>query len=137
MTWVIDSGVYYAAADKCRLLAGDLCLALGPLHSTLLHECGGMAGDHKDSEAWTTAYNKHATDIVTLAATLANALQRSVMSWLPTATTGGMPTAPQPAAPNPNAPPPPNPSTTPAWNYRATPKATTVPASTKARSPGY
>jgi hypothetical protein len=76
MTWVIDSGMYYAAADKCRLLAGDLCLALGPLHSTLLHECGGMAGDHKDSAAWTTAYNQHAADIVTLAATLANALQR-------------------------------------------------------------
>ncbi len=76
MTWVIDSGMYYAAANKCRLLAGDICLALGPLHSTLLHECEGMAGDHKDSEAWSTAYNKHATDIVTLAATLANALQR-------------------------------------------------------------
>ncbi|MEU4314366.1 hypothetical protein [Nocardia sp. NPDC024068] len=76
MAWVIDSGMYYAAADKCHLLAGDISLALGPLHSTLVHDCGGMAGDHETSEDWTTTYNKHATDIVTLAATLANALQR-------------------------------------------------------------
>lgn len=76
MTWVIDSGVYYSASKKCHVLAGDICLALGPLLHTLTHECGGMAGDHKDSEPWTTAYNKHAADIVTLAATLANALQR-------------------------------------------------------------
>lgn len=76
MTWVIDSGMYYAAAEKCHLLAGDISLALGPLLHTLTHECGGMAGDHKDSEAWTTTYNKHTADIITLAATLANALQR-------------------------------------------------------------
>lgn len=75
-TWVIDSGMYFAAADKCHLLAGDICLALGPLHSALVHECGGMAGDHEKSAAWTTAYDRHAADIVTLAATLANALQR-------------------------------------------------------------
>jgi hypothetical protein len=68
--------MYFAAADKCHLLAGDICLALGPLHSTLVHECGGMAGDHEKSAAWTTAYDRHAADIVTLAATLANALQR-------------------------------------------------------------
>ncbi|MGW6332125.1 hypothetical protein [Nocardia rhamnosiphila] len=76
MAWVIDSGMYYAAAQKCHLLAGDICLALGPLHSTLVHECGGMAGDHEKSAAWTTGYDQHAADIVTLAATLANALQR-------------------------------------------------------------
>ncbi|WP_431941722.1 hypothetical protein [Nocardia grenadensis] len=76
MTWVIDSGMYYAAADKCHLLAGDISLALGPLHSTLVHECGGMAGDHESSETWTTGYDKHAAEIITLAATLANALQR-------------------------------------------------------------
>lgn len=75
-TWVIDSGMYFAAADKCHLLAGGICLALGPLHSTLVHECGGMAGDHEKSAAWTTAYDHYAADIVTLAATLANALQR-------------------------------------------------------------
>lgn len=74
--WVIDSGMYFAAADKCHLLAGDISLALGPLHSTLVHECGGMAGDHDTSAAWTTTYDRHATDIITLAATLANALQR-------------------------------------------------------------
>lgn len=76
MAWVIDSGMYYAAADKCHLLAGDITLALGPLLSTLVHDCGGMAGDHEKSAAWTTCYDQHATDIVTLAATLANALQR-------------------------------------------------------------
>ncbi|MGA6205485.1 hypothetical protein ACPESR_12080 [Nocardia testacea] len=76
MAWVIDSGMYFAAAGKCHQLAGDICLALGPLQSTLTHECVGMAGDHKDSEAWTAQYDKHAVDIVTLAATLANALQR-------------------------------------------------------------
>ncbi|WP_280422701.1 hypothetical protein [Nocardia carnea] len=76
MTWVIDSGMYYAAAGKCHQLAGDICLALGPLHSTLVNECAGMAGDHETSKPWTTAYDKHAAGIVTLAATLANALQR-------------------------------------------------------------
>ncbi|MET8797698.1 hypothetical protein ABZV91_14825 [Nocardia sp. NPDC004568] len=76
MAWVIDSGMYFAAAQKCHLLAGDISLALGPLHSTLVHECGGMAGDHEKSAAWTTGYDQHAADIVTLAATLANALQR-------------------------------------------------------------
>jgi hypothetical protein len=76
MAWVIDSGMYYAAADKCHLLAGDISLALGPLLSTLVHDCGGMAGDHEKSAAWTTGYDQHAADIVTLAATLANALQR-------------------------------------------------------------
>lgn len=76
MTWVIDSGMYYAAAEKCHLLAGDICLALGPLLHTLTHECAGMAGDHPDSHAWTTQYNTHTADIITLAATLANALQR-------------------------------------------------------------
>ncbi|GGL46726.1 hypothetical protein [Nocardia jinanensis] len=76
MTWVIDSGMYYAAAEKCHLLAGDICLALGPLLHTLTHECGGMAGDHEKSEPWTTGYDKHTADMVTLAATLANALQR-------------------------------------------------------------
>ncbi|MEV0105303.1 hypothetical protein AB0H42_03050 [Nocardia sp. NPDC050799] len=76
MAWVIDSGMYFAAAQKCHLLAGDISLALGPLHSTLVHECGGMSGDHEKSAAWTTGYDQHAADIVTLAATLANALQR-------------------------------------------------------------
>ncbi|MFI6311025.1 hypothetical protein ACIBEK_13015 [Nocardia fusca] len=76
MAWVIDSGMYYAAADKCHLLAGDISLALGPLLSTLVHDCGGMAGDHEKSAAWTTGYDQHAAGIVTLAATLANALQR-------------------------------------------------------------
>lgn len=76
MAWVIDSGMYFAAADKCHLLAGDIVLALGPLLHTLTHDCGGMAGDHDSSLKWTADYDRHTTDIVTLAATLANALQR-------------------------------------------------------------
>ncbi|MFI7667887.1 hypothetical protein [Nocardia sp. NPDC049526] len=39
-------------------------------------DCGGMAGDHEKSEPWTTKYDQNARDIVTLAATLRNALQR-------------------------------------------------------------
>ncbi|MET9210493.1 MULTISPECIES: hypothetical protein [unclassified Nocardia] len=76
MTWTIDSGMYYDAAKKCHLLADDISLALGPLNSTLQHECGGMAGDHEKCGEWTTTYDRHAADIVTLTATLANALRR-------------------------------------------------------------
>ncbi|MFI2284001.1 hypothetical protein [Nocardia beijingensis] len=75
-TWVIDSGMYFDASKKCQLLAADISLALGPLHRALVNECGGMAGDHEKSEAWTSSYDQHARDIVTLAATLCNALQR-------------------------------------------------------------
>ncbi|MGW6424419.1 hypothetical protein ACWF82_17250 [Nocardia sp. NPDC055053] len=76
MTWTIDSGMYYDAAKKCHLLADDISLALGPLNSTLQHECGGMSGDHEKCGEWTTAYDRHAADIITLTATLANALRR-------------------------------------------------------------
>ncbi|UFS99124.1 hypothetical protein [Nocardia huaxiensis] len=76
MTWTIDSGMYSDAARKCQLLAGDICLALGPLNHTLQNECAGMAGDHERSANWTGTYDQFAADIVTLAATLANALQR-------------------------------------------------------------
>lgn len=75
-TWVIDSGMYSDAAKKCQSLASDISLALGPLRRALVHDCGGMAGDHEKSEQWTTAYDQNARDIVTLAATLCNALQR-------------------------------------------------------------
>ncbi|MFE9321105.1 hypothetical protein ACIHDR_44635 [Nocardia sp. NPDC052278] len=74
--WTIDSGVYFDAAKKCQLLASDISLALGPLLSKLVHECGGMAGNHEQSEAWITAYDQYASDIVELTAALANALQR-------------------------------------------------------------
>jgi len=74
-TWVIDSGMYFDAAKKCQSLASDISLALGPLQRALVHDCGGMAGDHEKSEQWTTVYNQNARDIVTLAATLCNALQ--------------------------------------------------------------
>ncbi|MDO3649489.1 polymorphic toxin type 33 domain-containing protein [Nocardia mangyaensis] len=76
MAWTIDSGMYYDAAKKCHLLADDISLALGPLNSALQNECGGMSGDHEKSLPWTTAYDQHASDIVTLTATLANALRR-------------------------------------------------------------
>ncbi len=76
MSWTIDSGMYYDAGKKCHLLADDISLALGPLNSTLQNECGGMAGDHEKCTDWTTAYDRHAADIVTLTATLANALRR-------------------------------------------------------------
>lgn len=76
MAWTIDSGMYYDAAKKCQLLADDISLALGPLNSALQNECGGMSGDHEKSLQWTTAYDQHASDIVTLTATLANALRR-------------------------------------------------------------
>ncbi|MGQ4601643.1 hypothetical protein, partial [Nocardia sp. R6R-6] len=75
-TWVIDSDMYFDAAKKCHALANDICLALGPLHRALVNECGGMAGDHENSKNWATVYDQNAHDIVTLAATLANALQR-------------------------------------------------------------
>lgn len=75
-TWVIDSGMYLDASEKCQLLASDICLALGPLQRALVNECGGMAGDHEQSLAWTTSYDEHARDIVTLTAALCNALQR-------------------------------------------------------------
>ncbi|WP_330257049.1 hypothetical protein OG874_22270 [Nocardia sp. NBC_00565] len=75
-TWIIDSGMYFDAAKKCQQLAGDISLALAPLQRALVHDCGGMAGDHEKSEQWTTAYDQNARDIVTLAATLCNALQR-------------------------------------------------------------
>jgi hypothetical protein len=75
-TWVIDSGMYFDAAKKCQSLASDISLALGPLQRALVHDCGGMAGDHEKSEQWTTIYDQNARDIVTLAATLCNALQR-------------------------------------------------------------
>lgn len=75
-TWIIDSGMYFDAAKKCQQLAGDISLALGPLHRALVHDCGGMAGDYEESAPWTTAYDRNARDIVTLAATLCNALQR-------------------------------------------------------------
>ncbi|MEU4317651.1 hypothetical protein AB0F85_04550 [Nocardia fluminea] len=76
MTWIIDSGMYYDAGKKCHLLADDISLALGPLNATLQNECGGMAGDHEKCSSWTAAYDQNAADIVTLTATLANALRR-------------------------------------------------------------
>ncbi|MGW4330336.1 EndoU domain-containing protein [Nocardia sp. NPDC004573] len=76
MGWTIDSGIYFDAAKKCQLLASDISLALGPLLSTLVHECGGMAGNHEKCQAWITAYDQYASDIVQLTAALANALQR-------------------------------------------------------------
>ncbi|WP_280308390.1 polymorphic toxin type 28 domain-containing protein [Nocardia neocaledoniensis] len=76
MTWNIDSGMFYDAGKKCHLLADDISLALGPLNATLQNECGGMAGDHEKCSSWTTTYDRHAADIVTLTATLANALRR-------------------------------------------------------------
>ncbi|MFF0541293.1 polymorphic toxin type 33 domain-containing protein [Nocardia thailandica] len=76
MTWTIDTGMYYDAGKKCHLLASDLSLALGPLNDALQHQCGGMAGNHESCDKWITTYDNHARDIVTLAATLANALQR-------------------------------------------------------------
>ncbi|MFD3705237.1 hypothetical protein ACFWUP_19025 [Nocardia sp. NPDC058658] len=76
MTWTIDSGMYYDAAKKCHLLADDISLALGPLNATLQRDCDGMAGDHEQCANWTTTYDRHAADIVTLTATLANALRR-------------------------------------------------------------
>ncbi|MFD6220425.1 polymorphic toxin type 28 domain-containing protein [Nocardia asteroides] len=68
--------MYYDAGKKCHLLANDLSLALGPLNSVLQHDCGGMAGDHERCAEWTTTYDQHAADIVTLTATLANAMRR-------------------------------------------------------------
>ncbi|MEU4650642.1 polymorphic toxin type 33 domain-containing protein [Nocardia fluminea] len=76
MSWTIDTGMYYDAGKKCHLLADDLSLALGPLNSALQSQCGGMAGDHEDCLGWINSYDKHAADIVTLTATLANALRR-------------------------------------------------------------
>ncbi|WP_410876356.1 hypothetical protein [Nocardia sp. A7] len=76
MTWIIDSGMYYDAGKKCHLLADDISLALGPLNAALQNECGGMAGDHEKCSSWTAAYDQNAADIVTLTATLANALRR-------------------------------------------------------------
>ncbi|MBH0778840.1 hypothetical protein [Nocardia bovistercoris] len=75
-TWIIDSGMYFDASNKCRQLATDISLALGPLQRALVNDCGGMAGDHEKSQPWTTSYDQHARDIVTLAAALCNALQR-------------------------------------------------------------
>ncbi|GGK53325.1 hypothetical protein [Nocardia camponoti] len=76
MGWTIDTGMYYDAGNKCQLLATDLSLALGPLSATLQHECTAMAGNHESCDQWITTYDTHARDIVTLAATLANALLR-------------------------------------------------------------
>ncbi|WP_067655982.1 hypothetical protein [Nocardia harenae] len=76
MTWIIDTGIYLDASKKCQQLASDINLALAPLHRTLVNDCAGMAGDHEKSLAWTTGYDQHARDIVTLAAALCNALQR-------------------------------------------------------------
>ncbi|UGT60878.1 hypothetical protein [Nocardia asteroides] len=76
MTWIIDTGMYLDASKKCQQLASDINLALGPLHRTLVSDCAGMAGDHEKSLAWTTGYDQHARDIVTLTAALCNALQR-------------------------------------------------------------
>ncbi|MFC6011793.1 hypothetical protein [Nocardia lasii] len=76
MAWTIDTGMYYDAGNKCQLLANDLSLALGPLNAALQNECGGMAGNHDSCDNWINTYDPHARDIVTLAATLANALQR-------------------------------------------------------------
>ncbi|MGM7646330.1 hypothetical protein ACSVDM_15635 [Nocardia sp. JW2] len=73
---MIDTGMYYDAGNKCHLLASDLSLALGPLLAALQNECGGMAGNHDSCNSWISTYDTHAADIVTLAATLANALQR-------------------------------------------------------------
>ncbi|WP_446224821.1 polymorphic toxin type 33 domain-containing protein [Nocardia sp. IBHARD005] len=76
MTWIIDTGMYYDAGNKCHALANDLSLALGPLNAALQHQCGGMAGNHESCNNWITTYDNHANEIVTLAATLANALLR-------------------------------------------------------------
>ncbi|MFC8042344.1 hypothetical protein [Nocardia sp. NPDC057353] len=76
MTWIIDTGMYLDASQKCRQLASDINLALAPLHRTLVSDCAGMAGDHEKSAAWTAGYDQHARDIVTLSAALCNALQR-------------------------------------------------------------
>ncbi|WP_067864229.1 hypothetical protein [Nocardia shimofusensis] len=75
-TWVIDSGMYLDASEKCQQLASDICLVLGPLQRALVNDCGGMAGDHEQSLAWTTSYDEHAREFVTLTAALCNALQR-------------------------------------------------------------
>ncbi|WP_109523154.1 MULTISPECIES: hypothetical protein [Nocardia] len=75
-TWIIDSGMYLDASKKCQQLATDISLALGPLQRALVNDCAGMAGDHEKSRPWTTGYDQHARDIVTLAAALCNALQR-------------------------------------------------------------
>ncbi|WP_433523022.1 hypothetical protein ACQPZ2_39320 [Nocardia pseudovaccinii] len=108
-TWVIDSGMYFDAAKKCQSLASDISLTLGPLQRALVHDCGGMAGDHEKSEPWTTAYDRNACDIVTLAATLCNALQRfgdvlaaNGYNWWQSnrsTTSGAEPTRPTPSEP--------------------------------------
>ncbi|MEV6063711.1 polymorphic toxin type 33 domain-containing protein [Nocardia asteroides] len=76
MSWTIDTGMYYDAGNKCHQVATDLSLALGPLNAALQHQCGGMAGNHDSCSNWITTYDTHAGEIITLAATLANALQR-------------------------------------------------------------
>ncbi|MEV5834254.1 hypothetical protein [Nocardia sp. NPDC052112] len=108
-TWVIDSGMYFDAAKKCQSLASDMSLALGPLQRALVHDCGGMAGDHEKSKDWTAAYDRNACDIVTLAATLCNALQRfgdvlaaNGYNWWQSnrsTTSGTEPTRPTPSEP--------------------------------------
>ncbi|MFD4356101.1 polymorphic toxin type 33 domain-containing protein [Nocardia sp. NPDC058518] len=109
MTWTIDTGMYYDAGNKCHALANDLSLALGPLNAALQHQCGGMAGNHESCNNWITAYDNHANEIVTLAATLANALlrygdvlQANGYNWWysnRTAATGSEPTKPTESEP--------------------------------------
>ncbi|MEU0541552.1 hypothetical protein ABZ319_16945 [Nocardia sp. NPDC005978] len=70
----IEWGVAYAAGKKCHDLAGELSLAFGPLHSTLVHNCKGMAGDAPGCLQWAQEYDTAAADFTRAAAALVNAL---------------------------------------------------------------
>ncbi|MGX1807720.1 hypothetical protein ACWIGI_18540 [Nocardia sp. NPDC055321] len=70
----IEWGVAYAAGKKCHDLAGELSLAFGPLHSTLVHNCKGMAGDAPGCLQWAQEYDTAAADFTRSAAALVNAI---------------------------------------------------------------
>lgn len=67
---------YRGVRRRCQgvhSLANDVKLAIDPLAGTL-GECGGMAGDHDETDTWTNAYDQSVDGLITTAATLVSAL---------------------------------------------------------------
>lgn len=73
-TLTIDSAAYAAASKRCYDLATAIGKAFDPLYQ-MLYNSTGMVGDYDQVKKWAKAYDEHVGDFVTMATTLANAVQ--------------------------------------------------------------
>ena len=71
---IIDWEVYYDAAKRSQELATHLREADKPVHTAVLGECAGMAGDAPGCAAWGRAHDAAAEKAMQACTSLANAL---------------------------------------------------------------